>query len=75
MKSDTIINHIDLSGMNLNGEPLIYLANQLSKTTFLSVIHLNDNGIMLESEVFRNELLDIFGVEIQNNIFEVNKIF
>ena len=40
-------------------------------TPFLAVIHLNDNNIMSGSEIYINDLLDIFGTEIikvQNEI-------
>jgi hypothetical protein len=39
------MNHIDLSGMDLNGDHLLFLAKQLARTSYLCVVHLNNNNI------------------------------
>ena len=53
--------------MNLKGEPLVYLAHTLSKSPFLSSIHLNHNQITIFSPEQRDEILDIFGIDVQAN--------
>ena len=59
------MNHIDLSGMNLRGAPLVFLAHTLSKSPYLSSIHLNHNSISIGSSEYRDEILDIFGIDVQ----------
>jgi len=43
VKTAKVLNHIDLSGMKLNGEPLLFLSKAFTACRYLSVIHLNDN--------------------------------
>jgi len=60
--------------MNLNGLPLIILAHQFAITSYLSVVHLNDNSITQESPKYLDELLDIFCIEKIKEITEINKL-
>ena len=57
------MNHIDLSGMDLNGDHLLFLAKQLARTSYLCVVHLNNNNITQGPAEIKNELLDIFGIQ------------
>jgi hypothetical protein len=50
--------------MNLKGEPLVYLAHSLSRATFISTIHLNHNQIEMSSSQLKDEILDIFGIDV-----------
>jgi len=43
VKTSKVLNHIDLSGMKLNGEPLLFLSKAFAVCRYLSVVHLNDN--------------------------------
>ena len=61
--------------MNLNGEHLIFLAQQFVCSPLLSVIHLNDNHINLGPETQKNELLDIFGIGMIQDITEKRNFF
>ena len=51
--------------MNLRGAPLVFLAHTLSKSPYLSSIHLNHNSISIGSSEYRDEILDIFGIDVQ----------
>ena len=53
--------------MNLKGEPLVFLAHTLSRATFISTIHLNHNQIAISSSELKDEILDIFGIDVQAN--------
>lgn len=62
IKTAQNLNHLNLSGMNLKGEPLVFLAHTLSRATFISTIHLNHNQIAISSSELKDEILDIFGI-------------
>ena len=55
LKHADILNHIDLSGLLLPKEQLLYLSETLSSCPNLMAIHLSDNGIM---SPWNNEILD-----------------
>ena len=42
---DSMLNHVDLSGMSFNGDSLISIATALSGNEMLQGIHLSDNGL------------------------------
>lgn len=67
IKAAQKLNHLDLSGMNLKGEALVFLAHTLSCATFISTIHLNHNQIAISSSELKDEILDIFGIDVQAN--------
>jgi len=67
IKAAQKLNHLDLSGMNLKGEALVFLAHTLSRAMFISTIHLNHNQIAISSSELKDEILDIFGIDVQAN--------
>ena len=42
---NSMLNHVDLSGMSFNGDSLISIATALSGNEMLQGIHLSDNGL------------------------------
>lgn len=56
-----ILNHLDLSGMNIPFDHLVHLAEHLSIAPCLMGLHLSDNGLSSEPKVY-NKMLEIFGI-------------
>ena len=61
LKKNEALCHLDVSGMNFTNEQIIQLAQNASQCEGLVAIHLSDNGIKTEKELF-GEILDIFGL-------------
>ena len=67
---DMELNHIDLSGMQLQRDQLVKICHALVKMPHMSAVHLNDNGInnfgqmntIDDENETKLELMDIFGI-------------
>ena len=69
MRKNNLLNHVDLSGMNLNAEQILAIADTtLTQSESLLVIHLSDNGIGFDHDL-RDEILDMMG--LSNDIFRI----
>jgi len=63
LSETNVLNHLDLSGMAFDSKSLILLAKNLSRSSSLLAVHLNDNGIVSSSDQeLMMEILDIFGL-------------
>jgi hypothetical protein len=60
-----ILNHINFSGMEINKSNLMFLCTEIQNAKFLLAVHLNDNGITKDVDLFY-ELLDIFGLDTRD---------
>ena len=71
---DQNLNHLNLSGMNMEHKQLIELCETLSKQPLLMSLHLSDNGIDGGIKASENiyEYLDYFGLS-NRNLFEINR--
>ena len=65
IKKGRLLNHLNLSGMALQPERLIVLANAASKSGLLMALHLSDNGIAKSLDFFI-EVLDIFNLNLND---------
>mmetsp|Transcript_38820 Transcript_38820/g.59017 ORF Transcript_38820/g.59017 Transcript_38820/m.59017 type:complete len:85 (+) Transcript_38820:104-358(+) len=55
-------------------EHIVQLATQTAQSSFLSCVHLSDNGILEQGPEFKETLNDIFGLNGQSHkeVFEIN---
>jgi Ran GTPase-activating protein (RanGAP) involved in mRNA processing and transport len=62
LKVTDILNHLDLSGMNFNGDQMREITEYICNSPNLLGVHLNDNGIARDKELML-EILDKFGLD------------
>ena len=63
LQSDKLIlNHLDLSGMNIIREQMVEVCKSIANNDVLLSVHLNDNGIRSEMD-YTLEIMDLFGLD------------
>ena len=66
-----ILNHLDLSGMNMGGDALLAIGTAVSANDNIQTVHLSDNGLRLtDKKDFMMELLDLFIDEVNDDLFK-----
>lgn len=71
-KMTKLLNHVNFAGMNITGKYMFDLCQALSACSFILGIHLCDNGLYEDEELFL-EILNLFGlsasdIPIQQNL-------
>ena len=66
IESSRIINHVNLSGMNIERDDILQICKSCQNSQMLMSIHLSDNGIIQLDEEFLIEVLIFFGLTLED---------
>ena len=58
----TLLNHLDISGMNFDKESLFSLSNVICNCPNMMAVHMNDNGIIRHGKGNDKLMLDILNI-------------
>ena len=75
LQNTELLNHIDLSGMNLGAKNLTMICENLYVSPSLLAIHLSDNGIIqVDGVQLLVTICDIFGVDYGSKWSDTSKM-
>ena len=64
-KKENMLTHIALNGMEITEEPLLKLCGEMAKSKRLTGIHMNDNGIGINLELF-DKVINCFKLKLSD---------